>query len=52
MFGLDAAGMGQEQVWVSLYVVLKKTLFSRDETSCSSVDGYLRHKLHCVISQP
>jgi hypothetical protein len=51
MYGLDAAGMGQEPVWVPLYVVLIKSPVSRDEMSRSSIDGYQRHKLHGVISQ-
>ena len=51
VFGLDAAGTGQEPVWVPLYVVLIISLVSRDEMSRSSVGGYQRHKIHGVISQ-
>jgi len=51
MSELDAAGTGQETVWFPLYVLLIKSLVSRDKTSCSSVDGYQRHKLHGFISK-
>jgi hypothetical protein len=49
MFVMDAAGTGQEPVWVPLYVVLITSLVSRDEMSRSSVDGYQRHKIHGAI---
>jgi hypothetical protein len=51
MFESDAAGRGQEAVWVPLYVVFIKSLVSRDEMSRISANGYQHHKLHGVISQ-